>query len=170
MAYEVFIKYTGERAKKSPIAGNGTSPSTVGGNNNGDSSDSMSPQRGVAKSLVAVNKYIKPFVDQMVTQHVTTVSLRTGAQELEERMSFKMQVAQKIYGFGTSVITGALIGGGVGAVVGGVMSLATMAVDYSNKRENLNLQRSAENIGLRYMNTRAGGSVASFSGSRMKSQ
>ena len=72
--------------------------------------------------------------------------------------------------FGISVITGALIGGGVGAVVGGVMSLATMAVDYSNKMENLNLQRSTENIGLRYMNMRAGGSVASFSGSRMKSQ
>ncbi|MDE7406481.1 MAG: hypothetical protein K2M89_06385 [Clostridiales bacterium] len=176
MDYEIVIRNDTADARKSPIAGSGTAASDTT-SNGGGGGDGLSLRQGAAKGLVAVNHYIKPFVDQMATQYVTTVQLRTGSQELEERMSFKMNVTQKVVSFGSSMLTGALMGsaGGpvgavVGAVAGAVMRLATMAVDYSNKQEKLNLQRSVENVGLRYMNARAGGSVASFSGSRLKNQ
>lgn len=171
MAYEIVIRNETNSGKKSPIAGSGTAPSDTTNTGGSGADSSISPVRtAAAKGLVAVNTYIKPFVDQMVTQHVTTIALRTGAQEQEDRMSFALGVAQKVYSFGTSVATGALVGGLPGALIGGVMSLATMAIDYSNKQERINLQRSVENVGLRYMNSRAGGSVASFSGSRLKNQ
>ncbi|MDE6618523.1 MAG: hypothetical protein K2K13_05825 [Clostridiales bacterium] len=166
MTHEIIIRNETSNAKKSPIAGSGTAATDTTSNIGGG----MTLQQGAAKGLVAVNSYIKPFVDQMITQRVTTVSLRTGAQELEERMSFSLNVAQKVVGFGSSVAMGALVGGVPGAIVGGVMSLMTMGIEYSNKQEKINLQHGVENIGLRYVNTRAGGSVASFSGRRQKHQ
>lgn len=176
MKYEIILRNETNSGQKSPIAGNGTTPSETNNNSGGNNSISTT-RRGAASALVAVNTYIKPFVDQMATQYVSTVALKTGAQEQEERMSYTMNVAQKVYSFGSSLATGALMGsaGGpigaiAGAIIGGVMSLATMAVDYSNKQEKLDLQHSVESIGLRYLNNRAGGSVASFSGSRLKNQ
>lgn len=173
MDYEIVIRNQTGDAQKSPIAGSGTAATDTTNPGSGD----MTLREGAAAGLVAVNHYIKPFVDQMATQYVTTVQLRTGSQELEERMSFNLNVTQKVVSFGSSVAMGALMGsaGGplgaiAGAFAGAVMSLATFAVDYSNKQENINLQRSVENVGLRYMNIRAGGSVASFSGSRLKRQ
>ncbi len=162
MAYDIFIHDDTRNTKKSPIAGSGTATSDITKGEN--------LRLGAAKGLVAVNSYIKPFVDQMATQYVTTISLRTGAQEQEERMSFTLQAGQKVYGFFTSIATGAIVGGLPGAIIGGVLNLITMGIDYSNKQEKINLQRSVENVGLRYLNNRAGGSVASFSGSRLKNQ
>ena len=167
MAFEIILKNETESNKRSPISGSGSAARSTPG---GSSGEWMTGRQATAKGLVAVNHYIKPFVEQMVTQHVTTVALRTGAQEAEERLSFKMQVGQKVYGLASSIITGALVGGVAGAVVGGAMSLVTTVIGYTNQQEKLNLQRSVENVGLRYMNARAGGSVASFSGSRLKNQ
>lgn len=170
MAYEILIRNeTADGGKaKSPIAGNGAqaADTTAQGNKPAISEGRIA----AAKGIYFVNGYIKPFVDKMITQKISTVALRTGAQELEDRMSFAYQVGQKAFGFVQSVIIGGLVGNLPGAIIGGVMNLAMTAVEYSNKQERLNLERDNENISLRFMNLRAGGSVASFSGSRMKSQ
>ncbi|MCH5165649.1 MAG: hypothetical protein J1G01_04540 [Clostridiales bacterium] len=161
--YEIFIKNEAASEKSSPIAGGGSESKSA-------SQSSGGVNIGIAKGLVAYNHYIKPFVSQMVNHHVSTVALRTGAEEHEERLSFAVSAVQKVGGLVSSVAMGAIIGNLPGAIIGGVLSIATTAMEYSNKQRQLDMQRTVENIGLRYMNARAGGSVASFSGSRMKAQ
>lgn len=171
MTYELLIENKTQRKKRSPIAGSSSEGKDNSGGGSGTGGESgKGVNKDLAKGLIALNHYIKPFTDQIINQKATTVALRTGAQEAEERLSFKIQVGQKVYGLASSMITGALIGGGVGAAVDGVMSVLTTVVSYSNQSIKLNLQRGVEDIGLRYVNSRAGGSVASFSGSRLKNQ
>lgn len=167
MAYEIVIHNatTSGNSNKNPVAG-----SNASGENTSASKQPSESRLAAAKVLGITNSSIKPFVDQMVSQKVTTVTLRTGAQELEERMSVKVQIGQTVWGIASSAATGALVGGLPGAIVGGLLGVATTAIDLSNKQKEIDLQKSVENVGLRYMDVRAGGSVASFSGSRMKSQ
>lgn len=154
-----------QRKKRSPVAGGNQTATQASGadNTNGNAV-------AAAKGFVAINSNVKPFVDKVITQRVSTVALRTGAQELEERLQFTYDVSQKIYGFASSVAVGARTGGAAGAILGAVMSLLTTTVDLAQRQQTLSLQHNVEDIGLRYMNVRAGGSVASFSGSRMKTQ
>lgn len=160
--YEIVIRNETEGSDRSPISGSNASKKDTTSSGGG-----IAPWRkNIAKGIAVTNTYIKPFADQLITQKVSTVELRTGAQELEDKLSFGYQMGQKAFGFVESVAVGALVGNLPGAILGGIMSLATMAVDYSNKQQKIDLQRSVENIGLQYMNIRAGGSVASFSGSR----
>lgn len=165
--YEININNNTQGSKQSPIAGNDTpaTDTTVKGNGK------MSAARLItSKAIGATNTYIKPFVDQMWSQHVTTISLRTGAQEQEERLSFKTDMVKRGVDFGLSISVGAALGGGFGALIGGFMGFVTTAVDYGNQKEKLDLERRVENVGLRYLNNRAGGTVASFNRSRQKNQ
>lgn len=165
MRHEIIIENKTNSRKKSPVAGSGSASKDTS-----QSNEISKGTRAVAKTIVSFDNYVKPFVDQVVTQHITTVSLRTGAEELEERLSFAQSIGQRIYGLGKSVVVGALIGNIPGAIIGAVMNIATTAIEYSNKQRQIELQRNVEHVGLRYLNARAGGSVASFSGSRLKNQ
>lgn len=170
--YEIIIKDQTTRsadgtARKSPVAGSGASNQSTTAPS---SSGAGSLRQGGVKALVAFNSYVKPFTDRIITQHISTISMKTGAQELEDQMSLKASLIQKGVGLAESAIIGALIGNVPGAVIGVVMNLATTAIDYGYKYEKLTIQRNVEDIGLRFMNARAGGSVAAFSGSRMKNQ
>lgn len=163
--YEIVIKNETSDKKKSPIAGDNATAKNTAAN--------QSTTNGAAigiKALVSFNHFIKPFVNKVATQYISTISLRTGAQELEDKMSFALQTTQKVGGFVGSIAVGAAVGNLPGALIGGMVSLATTALDYYNKQSKLDMDRSVENVNLRYMNMRAGGSVASFSGSRMKNQ
>lgn len=171
MAYEIIIRHdtaNGGNAK-SPIAGNGAQATDTTAQQGGTPAISAG-RVAAAKSIFFANSYIMPFVDKMVTQKISTVALRTGAQELEDRMSFAYQVGKQAFGFVESVAVGALVGNLPGAIIGGAMSLALTAVEYSNRQQKIDLQHSVEDVGLRYINARAGGSVASFSASRFKNQ
>lgn len=165
--YEIIIRNDTEQSKKSPIAGNDTAPTSTDQEEGFTAKDF---RKGVGKGLAIANTYVKPFVDRMVSHKISTVTLRTGAQELEEQMSNEYQIGQKIYGVATSVAMGALIGGLPGALVGGVVSFIASVVDYENRKEKFNLERSRESIGLQFLNARAGGSIASFGGSRSKNR
>lgn len=162
--YEIVIKNETSDDKKSPIAGDNAKSKASA------AADSPSAAALGVKALVAYNHYIKPFVNKVATQYVSTISLRTGAQELEDKMSFALQTAQKVGGFVGSIAVGAAVGNLPGAIIGGLMSVTTTAIDIAIKQSRFDMERGVENVSLRYMNMRAGGSVASFSGSRMKNQ
>lgn len=164
--YEIVIKNETSDNKKSPVAGDNATAKNTG-------TQQSTSASGVAigvKALVSFNHFIKPFVNKVATQYISTISLRTGAQELEDKMSFAVQTAQKVGGFVGSIAVGVAVGNLPGALIGGLMSVTTTALDIYNKQSKLDMERSVENVSLRYMNMRAGGSVASFSGSRMKNQ
>ena len=166
-SYVITIKNDTADEKQSPVAGGkGTAQSGSSASEGG----AVSTGKAIAKGLVAYNHYVKPFVNQAIQHRISTVSLRTGGEELESRLSFTHSVVQRVAGFAESVAIGAAVGHLPGALIGAAVSLVTMGIEYSNKKEEIALQRTNENISLGFMNARAGGAVASFSNSRTSRQ
>lgn len=149
---------------ESPIASGGAAKSA----NKGGASEITGRQ--AFKKVMAVGGIAASFVNQVVTHQIQTVSLRTGAEEQQERLAFAYSIAKQVGGTLLSTAVGAAMGGGIGAVVGLVVGIAHTAISYSQKAEELRIQKTVEDVGLRYLNARAGGSVASFSGSRLRNQ
>lgn len=113
----------------------------------------------VKKSLVgaiAVYKKAKTFVDAQISHRISTISLRTGQVEAQQRTEFAYGVAQKSLGFVESVAFGAITGNIPGAIIGGVMSLMSMLQSYINKAEKLTLEKQEESIRLSLRNRRTG--------------
>lgn len=161
--YEIVIRNDTDD-NDSPIASGGAAKSA----NKGGASDITGRQ--AAKKVMAVGGIAASFVNQVVTHQIQTVSLRTGAEEQQERLAFAYSIAKQVGGTLLSTAVGAAMGGGIGAVVGLVVGIAHTAISYSQKAEELRIQKTVEDVGLRYLNARAGGSVASFSGSRLRNQ
>lgn len=166
-SYVITIKYETADNKKSPVAGGNGSAQSGSGESEGGA---VSTGKAVAKGLVTYNHYVKPFVNQAIQHRISTVTLRTGGEELESRLSFTYSVVQRAVGFAESVAVGAAVGHLPGALIGAAVSLVSMGIEFSNKQEAMLLQRSNENISLGFMNARAGGAVASFSNSRTSRQ
>lgn len=172
--YSIVIKNeTDNGDAQNPIAGQSAQGQDTTPKPGLGSSKDKSGGQVLGTAIVAFNSTIKPYVDQMLGFRVSTVSLRTGSQEQADRIQFAYAVGQQVYSFTSSVATGALLGsrgGPVGALVGAVMGAATSlistAISYSNRQTEISMQRTIENVGLRYLNTRAGGTVASYNGSR----
>lgn len=165
--YEVVIKNEARRSdgSRSPIAGSSSEQKQPSGAGQTDSA-----KWAATKSVAIAKTYITPFVKQVVSHGVSTISLRTGAEELEQRMSFTRQVGESAANAAMSGVMGFIVGNLPGAVLGVAMSAITSAVSYGFKAREIDLERQVENVGLSFLNSRAGGSVASFSGSRMKKQ
>lgn len=126
--------------------------------------------KGVVKGLVAYNTYVKPFVSQIVSQQINTISLRTGASEQQQRIQFAYEVAQQAAGIGASILTGFAIGNVPGAIAGAVVGVASTALNYANKAQTIQLESDLENISIRGLTVRSGGYAPSYSGSRSGTQ
>jgi hypothetical protein len=160
--YSIVVKNETAETKSNPVAGNATQPVQ-------ESGSGANVSQSIAKGLVSFKSFVQPFVEQITDSYVNTVSLRTGAEELQEKMQFARSVIKQGVGIAESITIGALTGGFVGAAVGAVMSIATTAVSYAIKDREIRLQRSVEDVSLASMIVRAGGSAA-FSGSRERNQ
>lgn len=163
MNYTITIRNEGGgSSSSSPVAGN-QQPATQ----QAPAKNSKTPNPDWVKGLVAYNQYLKPFVSQVIQHEVGTVSLRTGSQELQQKVEFAYDLISEGVGLAESIAVGAAIGHLPGAVIGAVMGLATSAVGYINRRKTIGYNQSLEDISIDLMNTRAGGAIySSFSGSR----
>lgn len=159
--YSIVVENKTAEKKKNPVAGNSTSTK--------HSSGGPDYQDLGKKGLVSFKTFIQSFVEQVPTSYVNTISLRTGAEEHQERMEFAQSVIRRGVGIVESIAMGALVGGGIGAAIGTVTSLATTAVSYVIKYQEMNIKQQTENASLSAMFVRAGG-AASFSGSRERRQ
>lgn len=158
---------TESKKKKNPVAGNGSEAKENGGQ--GEGQGGKDTKKAIAKGIV-VYRTAKSFVNQVVSHNVSTVSLRTGSEELQQRLSFAYEVGQKAFGMVESVFIGAAVGNLPGAIIGGLLSAAHTAISYAQKAETISLQRPVESVSLRNQQIRAGGSLATFSGSRTQNQ
>lgn len=122
------------------------------------------------KALVAYDKFVAPFVEQAIQQQVSTIELRTGSKELQQRVEFGLGIAKQAGGIATSFLTGYAIGNLPGAIVGTLISGLTTALNYANKAQTLKLEQNLENVTLRGLNVRAGGYAPSYAGSRGRTQ
>lgn len=164
MNYTITIRNEGGgSSSSSPVAGN-QQPATQ----QAPAKNSKTPNPDWVKGLVAYNQYLKPFVSQVIQHEVGTVSLRTGSQELQQKVEFAYNAVSEGISLAESIAVGAIIGKGVvGALLGAVMGVATSAVGYINRRKTIGYNQSLEDISIDLMNTRAGGAIySSFSGSR----
>lgn len=161
--YEIVLRNETNEENKNPVAGSGASSTESG-------SDSTRAGKTVAKAVVTFNAYVKPFVSQLVNHRVQTIALRTGAEELQEKISFGYEIVNSSVNIVESIALGALVGNVAGAITGGLLSITTTAMSYANKAQQISWQRDVENVSLRGINIRAGGSLAAFSQSRGRKQ
>lgn len=106
-------------------------------------------------------KAIKSVATQVVGHRVSTVQLRTGSHEAQQRANFSYQIGQQAFGIAESLAVGAAVGGFAGAAVGAVMSLVHTAISWNQKADTLRLQNQLE------QNTQlAAAQRATYSGSR----
>lgn len=168
--YSITIKNETRQAK-SPIAGNNGSPiasKPSGGNT--DTTDTGIDGVAALKKVVAVKGILVPVVDTVISNKISTVELRTSAAEQQERLSFAYSIGKQVGGIALSTAIGAATGNLPGALLGFTAGLINTAMSYRNRANELGLYRTVENVGLGYLNSRAGGTVATFSGSRLGRQ
>lgn len=131
---------------KSPVKGNESAKKTV-------------------KGLLAYNTYVKPFVAPAVNHLVQSVSLRTGANELQQRIQFGYDVTKSVINIGTSVATGFAVGHGLGAIVGALAGIGSEMMNYAYQQITFDMQKDLASVAVNGLRTRAGYSP-SYNGSR----
>lgn len=169
MAYEIILKNETAK-KKSPIAGDDGSGQKEGGNGAIASAGASKKTVAAAKGLAVFKTQIQPFIDNIVTHQISTVSLRTGSDELQERLSFAYSVGKQVAGVLESVAMGAMVGQGVGAIIGAVFGIVNVGLNYAQKADTLRLQKANEDVSLQFQAIRRGGGLSTYSGSRGQRQ
>lgn len=162
--YYIILRNETLNAKNNAVAGQyddrskDTSPKTDNGDFNG--------KKTFTKGFVAYKHYVEPFVKQAISYEISTVSVRTGRTEEQQRRQFAYDMGSKIFSAAESIAMGAILGGLPGALIGLGMSAVQMIVSYSQAQNTIDINRNAENISIGLQNMRAGGSVASYNNSR----
>lgn len=142
----------GSREGSLPVAGTETSmvtttrTATAGG---------KSKARGELAFFVAYRQ-VKSFASQMIGNEVGKVGLKTASNRLQEKANFAHQVTSTTWNIAEGIGAGALVGGGIGAVVGAVTSIAHTLVTFSNNQSIININKSIENQSINMNYIRAG--------------
>lgn len=156
--YKIIIKNEAVKRRK-PIAGDQSIKE------NKETKEAMG--MGV-KSYIAVKKFAQPFISTAINYNISTISLRTGAEELQQREAFKFEMASNAFSIIESAAIGGMVGALPGAIAGIVIGIAGQAFNIALNANKLQMQSSLEGISLDLMNRRAGGSISSFNQSRNK--
>nr|DAR84809.1 MAG TPA: hypothetical protein [Caudoviricetes sp.] len=161
----ITIKNATRQKHSSPIAGN-TNSSNTNTEKNIEAEKKMS--REDLTGYFAYKRYISPFVKQAISYGISTVSVRTGRTEHQQRLQLAYDVIGKVSGMAENIWLGFALSGGnpVGALVGAAVSTLNTIVGYAQSSNTLDINRNAENISIGLMNVRAAGNVAATSGSR----
>lgn len=113
--------------------------------------------KNFGQAMIAYNA-IKSFALQQINYRVSTVELRTGSSEMGARAALQNEIAQKGLGILEMTAAGALVGGGVGAIIGFGLSTAHTAIGYLQKENTIQIKRNLENETLTMLRIRAGAS------------
>ena len=158
--YTITLKIDGttDINSNSAVAGSSTqsTSSAVGhGANKPGLLQSPEARANYTSALVAWHT-IKPFVTQHATYQTSLVALRTGSNEMQEKANLINQTVQTGVGLLEMAATGAAIGGGAGAVIGAISSVASSIFGLYQRTNKLSLERTIENKSLEMLRIRAG--------------
>lgn len=150
--YIVFENNAEEKKKQKTTASNKSSTNEDDENSRiGDPEDMVKGLKRYASAGYAIS-----LADRVISPQINTVSLRTGHEELQQRMQFT-------YGFikqGASVVQNAVAAGtlfgGAGAVIGAVVGIADSLINISIKQGEINTKRQVENMTIALNNIRMG--------------
>jgi hypothetical protein len=106
----------------------------------------------------------KPWINQVASHEISMVELRTGSREAQQKTQFTYDVASKVVGFGTSILSGYAVGNVPGAIIAGLVNIGHTVVSYAQKEETINLKRSLESrtLQMNYVRAGAGGSRRAY--------
>ena len=156
--YVIRIELPSE-TEESAMAGAGTA-STGGKSDSNDGGFSLGAEKVVKKAAQMVSfATVKSTADQIINYKISTISLRTGATEYEQRASAIHSVISQTVGAGAALIGAGIAAGPAGvavAAIGLIASGINKAIEISQKEDKLRLQESVENVSIGMQNVRAG--------------
>ncbi len=164
-SYEIIISNQTDENESSPIAGSSTDGSATPKQTSKEPKTPTTAQN-IAKGYGIAKRFAMPFIDSIISHQISTVELRTGNADRQRRSQAIYSIAKRGAGFVESIAIGAMIGNLPGAVIGGVMSLATTAINVAQQYDTYYLRQNIENTSIGLMNVRAGGNVATTNGRR----
>lgn len=94
--------------------------------------------------------------DKVATMLINTVSMRTGANEYEQRLDATYSAAKSIFGAGAALASGMYYGQLPLVALGMVMSGINKAANIAQRATQLNVAHSLEDISINMWNIRAG--------------
>lgn len=105
---------------------------------------------------VAVYQKAKQVIGSEITYKISTISLRTGQAEAQQRAEFLYNIGQKTWNMAENIAVGFAVGNIAGAVVGAVTSMVSTLQNYLHAANTISLQKAEESISLLMRQERAG--------------
>lgn len=160
MAEEIKVTVTNETVEDSPPV---ATQESMERDDNGPPRGGMSEKKaknaegkngGLVAALVAV-QHVTPYVNQVVNMNVSTITARTGSQELQQ----KAEIVAGFASSGTSIAIGALVGGAPGAAVSAAMQAVSSAIAVVSAKNNIDLNKRIETEAINLRKSRTGQTV-----------
>lgn len=107
------------------------------------------------KAYVAFNQ-LKSYALEVATFQMSTIALRTGQNELQQRAQEGYAWAMRAFSIGQSIVSGAVLGGGIGAIAGAVVGVSKEAISIVQQDKRIALQGRIEAQTLTVMRIRSG--------------
>ena len=148
-AYKIVITSQGggSSAPKNPIAGD---------NNQSKPTSNEEEKNKDIGVYVAYKKYVSPFLKKGLQYQISTVALRTGNSERQQRLQSAFSITSQLVGIGESIYVGAKVGGAKGAVIAAAISTATAGINLVQQSNTLILKEALENQTINMLNVRSG--------------
>lgn len=98
----------------------------------------------------------KPFISTAINTFTSNVELTTGSYALQQQVNALMEGVS----LGTNVLSyvgaGAALGGGIGAVIGGLVAVTQYGINYLGNVWQTNINKSIEDRQIQYLVNRIG--------------
>lgn len=149
------------RIKADGSSGSGKSPvtdpsgSTATDEGSGEKSywaKSAESAKTAAQKIVSVGT-AAAVADKLISYEISSVSLRTGATEYEQKLSYAYSTIKST---ALPLVMGAVTGGLPGALIGGLFSLAMQGISWAQNAQTINYNKQLENISMGMASMRAG--------------
>lgn len=113
---------------------------------------------GAKKAVKSMVSYAaaRTFADNLISYEISQVSLRTGAQEFEQKLQFGYSMTNKVVNIATATLAGAKLGGAIGAGVGFIGSIMYTMFGYSQNENIIRTKQTLEDISIGMASLRAG--------------
>lgn len=160
MAEIIRIVLPSEAEGKTPVAQSNTESgaSSSGGTGSGDGAITVKDAVRAAKTVVAYTG-IKQIANSVISYEVSTVNLRTGAAEYQQKVQFAYNEGAQALSSVGSILMGGVMGGPVGAGIAAAgvgLSYLMKFIGWGQNAQRLETEQNLESISLNFASIRAG--------------
>lgn len=159
MADLIKIILPSDDAGKSPVAKSSSeqsAPSSSGGGNDG----AITAKQVVsgAKKILAMTG-IKQIADSVISYEISSVSLRTGASEYQQKVQFAYSEGMQAASSVGAIAMGAIMGGPAGAAIAAAgvgLSYVMKFIGWAQNENTIQIEQNREDVSIVMQNIRAG--------------